>query len=81
MPLQLGALSTAFAWLSDFIVHRFRKLGFCLVSFNETLALVGKLYKTLHHASLGSVPILPLAIHTGQSQQHAILLHRLVFRS
>ena len=70
-----------FSWPSESIVHHFRKLGFSSVFLNATLALVGQIYKTLHHASLGGVPISALAIHTYQGQQHAILLLHLVFRS
>ena len=70
-----------FSWPSEFIVHQFHKLGFCSVSFNATLALVGQLCKNLHRASLGSVSISALEIHTCWIQQHAILLLHLVFRS
>ena len=69
-----------FAWPSEFIVHRFRKLGFCAISFNATLALVGQLCKTLHRASIGSVPTLEGDIHTYWSQRHAMLMLHLVFR-
>ena len=48
----------------DFNVQRFRKLGFCLVSFNATLTLVGQICKTLNRDSLGGVPISTLVIHT-----------------
>ena len=63
-----------FSWCNDFIVHRFCKLGFCSVSFNATLALVGRLCKTLHYSSVGSVPISSFTIHTCWIQWHEILL-------
>ena len=81
MPLPLEAPLHMFAWPNDSTVHRFPKLGFFSVSFNATLALVGQLCKTIHCASLGGFPIQELAIQTYQSQHHAILLLRLVFRS
>ena len=70
-----------FSWPIDFNVHRFCKLGFCLVSFNATLALVGQLWKTILHASLCGVPMSTLAIHTYQIQWHAILLLHFFSRS
>ena len=66
---------------SDSTVHRFHKLGFCSVSFNATLALVGKLWKTILHASISGVPMSTFPIHTCKSQWHAILLFCLVFFS
>ena len=79
MSLPIGGLSTTFSWPGDFIVHRFCKLGFFLVSFNATLALVGQLCKTLHHDSLGSVPISSFPIHTFQFQWHAMFLLNFIF--
>ena len=70
-----------FSCPSEFIVHLFRKLGFCSVSFNATLALVGQLCKTLHRASLGSDSLSAFPIHTYWIQQHANFLLRLVSRS
>jgi hypothetical protein len=79
LPVQ-GPLHRV-AWPNDYIVHRLHKLGFCSVSFNATLALVSQLCKNLDRASIGSVAISALLIHTSKSQRDASLLLCLVFPS
>ena len=81
ISFPLVTLSSTFALPSDSIVHNFRKLGFCSISFNATLALVGQLWKNFLRASLGGVPMSTLDIHTYRSQGNAIFLLYLVFRS
>ena len=70
-----------FSRTNDFFVHWFCKLGFCSVSFNATLALVGQLFKNLHRSSIGSVPISTFPIHIFRSQGHEFLLLCLFFLS
>ena len=81
MRLPLRGPLHRVAWPSDYIVHWFHNLEFCSVSFNETLALVGRLWKILDRASISSVPMSALPIHTCKSQRHACFLLRLAFPS
>ena len=59
----------------------FHKLGFCSISLNATLALVGQVYKKLQHVTISSVSISALPIHTCMRQWHAIMLLHLFFHS